>query len=656
MPLFSARALLASTSKWPTAVAVLILCTCAAFQLHVAQLPLPNLLEHALNDDTFYYLEIAHRSAQGQGSTFDGIHLTNGFQPAWKALLTLLASVVRDKEMLLRAALVFCTILNLGAGLLLFLSARLMLPPPVVLAPLLLWAAVQIDPHIALSGMETSLNWLMFSFVLWLLLKLATSSWLDWIGGPKHLWVWGAIIGMFSGLLFYCRIDNALYIVCTAVIVGLLQLSRSPDHKHTQSLKPAAIAALSVLGVASLIVAPYLISNSLTLGTPLPISGMAKQKMNYDLITASMGGYLSVETFIHSAARTSEKVAWAAAQLMRVLTDGEPLWLARPMIFLAGAIAVLAATITGVVGQLVTGRMVPKQTLVPIVKALYQACVVLVLLWLLYGIAGYLAQPAPLQTATKALIVLGALPVAYVRGMRCAEAQENQLGPRDLVMVLLLLAMVIHAFVLAYALDHFLDYTSWYYANWFIILALWGGMALHELLQPGKLLGLRRLIAYGGIAWLTIGFVVTVAQGVRTVVAPPRLPPYGVHAQFEVAQWLRANVPTDAIIASFNAGALGYFSERSTINLDGLANDKELIEYNYQRHNLTEYLDSECPDFVVDYLDDAFYSDGLMPAGDRIWGIDRSRLQPIKWFSAQGWQGRSQTFFVFRYDKSFCQL
>ncbi len=40
------------------------------------------------DDDFFYYLKIAINLAAGHGSTFDGIHLTNGYHPLWLLVLT----------------------------------------------------------------------------------------------------------------------------------------------------------------------------------------------------------------------------------------------------------------------------------------------------------------------------------------------------------------------------------------------------------------------------------------------------------------------------------------------------------------------------------------------------------------------------------------
>lgn len=638
---------------WPTLIAVLVLCACAGFQIHVTQLPLPRLLEHAVNDDTFYYLEIAYRSALGQSSTFDGIHLTNGFQPAWKALLTVIATLVHNKEYLLRSSLIVCAAFNLIAGFFFFGAARLLMPGGVALVPLFLWAGVQLEPHLALSGMETSLNWLFFNLLLYLLLRLAVVSDPLWDESIIRFLRKAGMIGLLGGLLFYARVDNALFIVGVAFIVSFLPSRLRIDGGAWQS---KGLVFSGVLAFTAFLILPYLISNSLTYGTMLPISGLAKQKLNYDLVTAGMGGYLSLETAVHSAGRAIETVTWTIAQLQRVYGGGEPLWLAAPTSFLV-ITAILLMT-TGV-GVLVQKRRFdgpsPFSVLTTLIKIVYEASVVLVFFWIVYAFIGYFITSAALQTGVKGLLIAVAVPFAYVRGARSARNGNGGLSAGDQIMTILLILVWLHAYLLAYTLDHFLTYTSWYFANWFVVLALWIGIAGREFVHSGlHYRRARRVLGLCVLVWLAGGFVVSGVRALQTVHAPLSVPPYGINGQYEMSQWLRANTPPGSVLASFNAGTIGFFSDRTTVNLDGLVNDMTLLEYNYQLRDMTAYLDRLCPDYVVDYFDNMSLAEGELPAGTTIWGIARSRLQPIKWLEGQGWGHQPQTHFVFRYDQSYC--
>ncbi len=72
--------------------------------------------------------------------------------------------------------------------------------------------------------------------------------------------------------------------------------------------------------------------------------------------------------------------------------------------------------------------------------------------------------------------------------------------------------------------------------------------------------------------------------------------------RYNAALWIAENSPPDTVFASWNAGQLGYFSNRTFINLDGVINS---VDY-YERVllgsiSLTEYLAENKVEFIVDY-------------------------------------------------------
>lgn len=66
----------------------LLLLLAAVGMLRWAWLPLRTLVGWFTADDMFYYLQISRNLLAGRGATFDGEVLTNGFHPAWMALVT----------------------------------------------------------------------------------------------------------------------------------------------------------------------------------------------------------------------------------------------------------------------------------------------------------------------------------------------------------------------------------------------------------------------------------------------------------------------------------------------------------------------------------------------------------------------------------------
>jgi hypothetical protein len=74
---------------------------------------------------------------------------------------------------------------------------------------------------------------------------------------------------------------------------------------------------------------------------------------------------------------------------------------------------------------------------------------------------------------------------------------------------------------------------------------------------------------------------------------------------YETAIWAKENTPGDAIFAMKDCGVFGYYSERDTINLDGLVNDLDYQEY-LRDGRLEEYIEINGVDYFVQH---AFWFD-----------------------------------------------
>lgn len=75
-------------------------------RLILAATNLPTLIMLNVPDDAFYYFKIAQNIAAGRGSTFDGLHPTNGYHPLWMGLLIPLLRALPDRlEILVNLAL-----------------------------------------------------------------------------------------------------------------------------------------------------------------------------------------------------------------------------------------------------------------------------------------------------------------------------------------------------------------------------------------------------------------------------------------------------------------------------------------------------------------------------------------------------------------------
>ena len=67
-------------------------------------------------DDAYYYLQIAYNIAHGAGSTFDGITMTNGYQPLWMAIVVAIEFIFRFDKTLFVTAIVLVAYTIVGAS------------------------------------------------------------------------------------------------------------------------------------------------------------------------------------------------------------------------------------------------------------------------------------------------------------------------------------------------------------------------------------------------------------------------------------------------------------------------------------------------------------------------------------------------------------
>lgn len=82
---------------------------------------------------------------------------------------------------------------------------------------------------------------------------------------------------------------------------------------------------------------------------------------------------------------------------------------------------------------------------------------------------------------------------------------------------------------------------------------------------------------------------------------------------YDAALWARESTPEDAVFAMKDCGAFGYYSDRTTINLDGMVNDFEYQEY-LRRGELEEYMVENGVDYFVQHA--FWFGDAPVNTGD----------------------------------------
>jgi hypothetical protein len=106
----------------------------------------------------------------------------------------------------------------------------------------------------------------------------------------------------------------------------------------------------------------------------------------------------------------------------------------------------------------------------------------------------------------------------------------------------------------------------WYLSPMYVFWIVAGSSVVDDMLE---VIIKRRAMIFRWTA--TVGLCLVIISGVMFCLRLETREPLYV-ARYQVARWMAANLPPDAVCASWNAGQIGFFSERTVINLDGLIN------------------------------------------------------------------------------------
>lgn len=216
-----------------------------------------------LTDDFFYYAQVARNFALHGVSTFDGIHLTNGYHPLWMLALALLTKVFGMGGMLHAATVIpFAAALDVVQFSLVMVIAyfafRVLRQACDVAVTCCLQVLLVIFCLILVRmGMEVGLTWAILFGMLWFRLRPGFS----WSVRESFLY------GLIAGMMVLSRLDSILF-------VGLLLLFDVLAHSANAKARKRDVLWFCV-GLWPVLV--YAAVNIWIFHTVLPVSGTAKQ-------------------------------------------------------------------------------------------------------------------------------------------------------------------------------------------------------------------------------------------------------------------------------------------------------------------------------------------------------------------------------------------
>jgi hypothetical protein len=273
-------------------------------------------------DDAFYFSRIAANVAHGAGSTFDGLHATNGYQPLWLWLLVPLYRLDGwSPELMFRFQLgvqvALLTVAALGYRRLVrtFVGGW----PAAVGTVLFVFLVL----HPSLNGMETAVQVLAL-----LLLPLFAWRARALTGGPPRA-AFG--LGLLTGLAVLARLD-LVFLPLVLGVAGVARVLARPGARRVHALDTLALLA----GVA-LVMVPYLAWNRVGFGAWMPISGALKSSFPVVHVVSLPPERLGVRGMIHLACALAYLAAWALGLARRADDPARAFWRAT--------LAVAAATL-----------------------------------------------------------------------------------------------------------------------------------------------------------------------------------------------------------------------------------------------------------------------------------------------------------------------
>lgn len=163
----------------------------------------------------------------------------------------------------------------------------------------------------------------------------------------------------------------------------------------------------------------------------------------------------------------------------------------------------------------------------------------------------------------------------------------------------LLVGEAIYYVYIALSSVEYTPYFIWYRSPSFIFWIMTGSLLMLFTLEHTR----RIKLPFSILKWVPVGlslliYAVAIYMFARSINFTSNL----YVARYNAALWIAENSHPKAVFAAWNAGQLGFFSDRTFINLDGLINN---IDY-YERVlsgtvPLADYLIENKVDYVVDY-------------------------------------------------------
>jgi len=570
---------------------VAVLALGLALRLAIAWTSLPALVGKALPDDAFYYFTIVEKALAGQGVTFDGLAPTNGFHPLWALLLAPILALSPTRDAGIHIALTLAALLDTATIYLAFRAGRRLTGD--VRAGVWAAALYGLNPRLILesvNGLETAASTFCFALFATYYLHLTRPATKEAAGAPEvrsvsHSFIRGRIrgwplLGALAGLAVWGRTD-ALLIVGVVGLDACIRLIRVKARSEASSDAERA-APNSTFAREE---APFASEDAHSTS-----AGFAetRSEASSDAERAGLDGLFASED-----AHSSKRGGWLAGAFAPLAAAGLAClavlapWLIWNQITFATPLQSSGVAIPYVVRAYLFELSGTAGLLRLAGPPLYLASVLLQNLFdyaplPLAGLLAYLLWRATSRgrvSRYKRDLPLVSEPSRYKRDLRWAGWVAPLAGSG--------LLLLVHAFG-----RYFLR--GWYFVPFLLALSVLAGAALAQL--GATIAGPPRARRAFEIGAALVIALMLIAGGVRLW----RQGNYPWQAaMLDAARWAATHTDADATIGAFNAGIMGWFSGRRTLNLDGVVSGPAFAAV--RRRELLAFCRQGGVDYIVDW-------------------------------------------------------
>lgn len=549
----------------------------AAMGVLISSASLEILLDRFLPDDVFYYYQPARVFAQRGFSSFDGLHFTNGYQPLWFLMCVPVFWLFPDGGEAPIRILQLVQVAFVGAGLFVLMRTLAERFSPLAIAVAFTPWMLSFQPS-SVCGLEVAISIFFQSLLMRHFLVHCAEPAAAAPGAPRFTVRAAALLGLLTAVAFLARTDVVFLGAALFLWVAW----------HGRAWTPAGFGLLVafVLPIA-ILDGGYVASNLWLTGHAMPVSGAAKvfySELSRNAAAARLGGLWPalVENWLWPFRDAGHRplafgliapwiilLASLLPPLRETLAPFRRLW---P--FVAGAVGAWFYYATAFRGGFSSTGWYYHPLFVVSMISVAAISGAFERLTILRGAPGFVALliVGALVNYLRAdlvwIIMIGAILVGFL------FARPTPRLPEPLVGAAVLTALGLWAVLPA---ARGIEPRTWLASGALSCLAAAIG-------SRGKFPH-HGLIA-GSIALVGGATVMRFAAIRDTINEQPR--GWNYHL-YRGAQWARANLPLDATIWSGSTGILGYFSDRTCVNTDGLANSYEFVETVLKAGKLNEY-------------------------------------------------------------------